>query len=280
MKYGWAWVMILGMAVAGVSGRQLERMSESRESSASLLYLPNGKHLKVASLGQSSLLADLIYIWAIQYYANYDREDRQRYVEHVFKDVIAELDPHYIDAYWLGALILTVESHDLEGGLRLLDLGFENNPDAWVLPYLAGWECHYAHEFERAAEYFRRASTVQDAPPMVRRLVGGMERRAGKTEQALREWQEILDDPRSDPASVAIAERQVRDLRISVDIELLTRSIERFRERNSRGPRTLAELVSGGYIDRVPLDPDGQSYVYDARTDAVTSAASRILGDR
>ena len=115
---------------------------------------------------------------------------------------------------------------------------------------------------------------------MVRRLVGGMERRAGKTEQALREWQEILDDPKSDPASVAIAERQVRDLRISVDIELLTRAIERFRERNSRSPQTLAELVSGGYIDGVPLDPDGQPYVYDARTDAVTSAASRILGDR
>ena len=55
----------------------------------------------------------MIYIWAIQYYSNYEREDRYRYVEHVFGEVIAELDPHYIDPYWMGALIITIEAQDL-----------------------------------------------------------------------------------------------------------------------------------------------------------------------
>ena len=37
-----------------------------------------------ASLGQAQVMADLLYLWAIQYYSSYDREDRGRYVEHLF----------------------------------------------------------------------------------------------------------------------------------------------------------------------------------------------------
>ena len=82
-------VLVAG-AVTVVSGRSLERLSAERPTEASLLYLPNGQHLKLASLGQAPVLADLIYLWAIQYYSVYEREDRFRYVEHVFGNVIAE----------------------------------------------------------------------------------------------------------------------------------------------------------------------------------------------
>ena len=38
-----------------------------------------------------------------------------------------------------------VEARDLEGGLRILETGFRNNPRQWVLLYLAGiaWTLHY-----------------------------------------------------------------------------------------------------------------------------------------
>jgi len=272
-------LVTIAVATAWTSGTALERMSAGRSTADELLYLPNGKYLRLASLGHASLVADAIYIWAIQYYSNYEREDRYRYVEHVFGNVIAELDPHYVDAYWLGALILTIEAQDLDAGLRLLDQGFEKNPDRWVLPYLGGWECYRAGDYERAARYFERAAAVEGAPPSVLRMRAGMISRAGNLELALRTWHELLEDPRSDPASRAIAERQVRDLRVRIDLRDLRAAVERFRSENGRLPRNLEELRRRAYIRFVPEGPDGHGYVYDSRTGRVSTTAGRILGE-
>ena len=77
-----------------------------------LLYLPSGKYLKVAALGFDGLLADLLYLWSIQYYGNYDIKDRYTYLERIYDQVITELDPHYLDPYLVGALIMTAEARN------------------------------------------------------------------------------------------------------------------------------------------------------------------------
>lgn len=272
-------VLIVALAVvAGLARGALVRVTPDDPEDADLLYLPNGKYLKVMSLGHANLVADFIYLWAIQYYAEYDREHRQRYVEHVFANVITELDPHYIDAYWIGALILIIEAEQFEAGLRLLELGAGRNPDSWILPYLAGWECYHAGQPERAHGYFERASRVPDAPAVVQRMRAGLDLRFGETRAALATWQEILADPNSDPLSVKIAHRKVRQLRTRVGIELLTAALERFRKDNGHWPRRLDELVARSYIRQLPRDPDGREFVYDARTGRVSSIAGRVLG--
>jgi tetratricopeptide (TPR) repeat protein len=274
------WLVIAILAgVAGVAGGALEEMSGERSSSEELLYLPNGKYLKIASLGQAPVLADAIYIWAIQYYSNYERADRYRYVEHVFGDVIAELDPHYVDPYWMGALIMTIEARDLQAGLRLLDKGFANNPEQWVLPYLAAWESYRAGEYERAAGYFAQAAGVAGAPIAVRRMHAGMISRAGHQRQARRLWTEVLENPESDAASKAIAKRQVRHLKVRIDLRELRAAVERFRSETSRYPARLEELLAGSYIESLPRDPWDRKYDYDPRTGRVSSVAGRVLGD-
>lgn len=275
-----AGLALAALAIVGVTGWDLERQRNASEVDEELLYLPNGDYLRVASLGQQSLLADLIYLWAIQYYANYDRADRYRYVEHVFGEVITELDPHYVDAYWMGALILTVEARDLQGGLRLLDKGIENNPEHWVLPYLAGWECFYADQHERAADYFETASAVPGAPPFVRRMRAGMTGRAGDLQRAIQLWLELLDDPDSDAATQAIARRQLRTLRLRYDMQRLREAVERFRNDNGRLPRNLEELRRRSYIEEVPVGADGLEYRYDPQTGDVSRGSDRIVGER
>ena len=89
-------VVVVCAVVTTWSGIHLERTVGTEHRSKSLLLLPNGKHLKIVSLGQAPLLAELMYIWAIQYYSEYEREDRFRYVQHIFGDVIAVLDPQMV----------------------------------------------------------------------------------------------------------------------------------------------------------------------------------------
>lgn len=265
-------------AIALAAQSRLDRSEEELPRGEALLYLPNGQFLKAASLGQSSLVGSMVYLWAIQYYSDYDRVDRYRWVEHVFRNVIAELDPHYIDPYWIGALILSVEAQDLEGALRLLDDGITKNSDQWILPYLAAWECERAGDPLRAAEYFDRAAAVPGAPQQVLRLRAGMMTRAGDLEEALRRWEEVLEDPRADATSRAIASRQVRDLIIRIDLASIDRAVEAYRRAHGSTPRRLRDLVREGLLDEVPVDPDGNPYRFDPATAEASTRASRVLG--
>jgi tetratricopeptide (TPR) repeat protein len=270
--------LVLSLAcLAGFSRTTLDRLDDAKPADAELLYLPSGKYLKVMSLGHANLVADLVYLWAIQYYSDYEREQRHRYVQHVFTDVITELDPHYVDAYWLGALILIVETGQVDAGIALLDKGAGRNPDKWILPYLAGWECYYAKRYERANGYFERASRIPGAPAVVRRMRAGMVARAGDLGQALAMWREIQEDSKSDPLSVKIARRKIRSLKIRLDVEMLQKTAERFRNDNGRWPLRLEELIARSYIRDLPRDSDGRAYHYDAGTGRVFSPAGRVL---
>ncbi len=273
-------VIVASAAAVGATRVHLESPEGFAREETELLYLPNGDYLRAASLGQGSLLADAIYLWAIQYYSDYERKGRYEYVEHIFGDVLPKLDPHYIDPYWLGALILIIEARDFEAGLGLLDQGFKANPHAWLLPYFAGWECNYAGQFDRAAEYFRKAAAVPDAPYWVRRMEAGMTARSGRLEDAILQWAEVLEDPSSDALSRTVARRQIRDLRVRLDLRLLTAAVEGFKAHSGRFPSDLEELVRTGFIGTVPVDPEGEPYPYDPETGEIGAVSGRVLGAR
>ena len=263
---------------AGAARARLADIDTAGRGTKELLYMPNGKFLKAISLGHAPLVADFVYLWAIQYYSDYDREDRYRYVEHVFGDVIAELDPGYTDPYWLGAIILSTEARDVDAGLRLLDHGFEKNPSAWILPFLAGWECERVGRFDRAAAYFDRAAKAPGAPPDLFRLKAGMTARTGNLREAISRWQDVLGDPRNNDEARAIAARQIRTLTVRADVQDLDTAIATYRARNGRPPHSLDELVRSGIVRALPADPDGNAYAYDPSAGTVSSAASRVLG--
>jgi tetratricopeptide (TPR) repeat protein len=270
--------LVFSCAVATTwSGIHLERTVGDEDYERSLLLLPNGQYLKIASLGQAPLLADLIYLWAIQYYSEYEREDRFRYVQHVFGGVIAELDPHYIDAYWMGALILIVEAKDLDAGLGLLDQGIEANPENWVLPYLAGWECYHADQFECAEAYFAHAEALPEVPVYVKRSRIGMAAAKGDLRRAYAMWLDVLQDPVADAGTIGIAERQLRYLKVKIDVQEIQAWVARFRLENEHWPAALTELIRGGYTDALPFDPFGRPYAYDPLSGIVAAPKDRIL---
>jgi tetratricopeptide (TPR) repeat protein len=274
-------LLAAAVALAAVSRDRLVAFEAApRAGGEELLYLPNGRHLKAMSLGHASLAADLVYLWAIQYYSDYDRKDRFRFVEHVFGNVIPDLDPHYVDPYWLGAMILSVEAGDLEAGLRVLDKGFENNPTVWVLPYLAGFECYRAHQYERAAEYFDRSSRAPGAPALPLRMKAGIVAKKGDLRESIRLWDELLRDPRGDAASRGIAERQIRDLTVRADLADLAAAVAAFRERAGHLPQSIQELVRAGFLHGALVDPNGHPYLYDPATGLVACRAGGVLGAR
>ncbi len=268
-------VLVL-LALVLVAGSQVRLLAQPLEEDAGrrLMYLPNGRFLKVASLGYPTFVADMIYLWSIQIYGGYgNRVDRFAYLEHIFGEVITGLDPRYVDPYLVGALILIAEKQDVESALDLLDQGIAANPDDWLLPYEAGfWAYDTAHDFDRAAEYFRLTLVIPGAPASTRRLHAGMLNKKGDKETSLLLWSGILEDTEEDRVRTTAA-NHVHDLQIDVDVARLDELAASFQALNGRTARAMEELVAAGLLQGLPLDPDGRPYILDPVTGAATSAS-------
>lgn len=269
---------LLLFLAAGLLSRTAAARQAAEARTSPILYLPSGRYLKVAALGFESILADAIFLWSIQYYSNYAITDRYDYLEQIYTDVISDLDPHYLDPYLVGAMIMNVEAHRPESALRLLDKGIRNNPEEWILPFEAGYVCYQdLKDYARAGRYFEIAAGIPGAHPAVRRFHAEMSNRAGDRRASLLQWSEIWETS-TDPYVRGVAWNHVHDLKVEVDLNDLEAAIGRFREARGRAPARLQELVSAGYLASLPSDPEGESYAYAAGSGAVAYRGSRVLG--
>jgi tetratricopeptide (TPR) repeat protein len=243
---------------------QLKKIRASTPD-AGLLYLPSGKYLKVAALGFDNLAADLLYLWSIQFYADKRIVSRYHYLEHIY-GIITDLDPAYIDAYVIGALIIGLEGNDVETALRILNKGMAANPDKWILAANAGYFAWLdLQDYALASEYFHIASRAKDCSPPIRRLFGIMLEKAGDTRSSLAFWQEIHRTS-DDKNTKRISLRFIRKLIIKLDIETLNGVINNYGEKTGRTPASWQALISSGYLAEVPLSPDGEPYILNRET--------------
>ncbi|HAR36490.1 MAG TPA: hypothetical protein DCR87_06260 [Acidobacteria bacterium] len=249
---------------------QTDKVARTRVPGSSIIYLPSGKYLKHMTFGYSSLAADLIYLWAIQYYGTYEITDRFQYLEHIFS-IIAELDPKYVDPYEVGALIAVYDAHDPKLAYKILDMGLEKNPDSWIFPFQAGHIAQMQKDFEVAREYYRKAMEIPGAPPIVKRLYANATFRTMNYQEAWEMWKEVYETAQEDWVK-EIAYNHLYRVKSTVDTEVLGEAVKKYRERFGRWPADLGQLVRAGLIKEVPKDLDGKDYVYEARTGEVKPA--------
>lgn len=247
-----------------------DQISRERVPGSAIIYIPSGKYLKFATLGYSSVLADLIYLWAIQYYSNYAIADRFHYLEHIFS-IIAELDSRYVDPYELGALIAVYEGNNLELGLKILDMGLEKNPDQWFFPFLAGHLAQLKKNYEIARHYYKKAMDIPGAPDIVKRLYAFSAFKTMDLETAWRTWLEVYETAQ-DERIKKIANNHLYQVKAVMDKQIIERAISSFREKYGRNPYSLDQLVRMGFLKEISKDLDGQDYLYDPRTGEVKAA--------
>lgn len=267
---GFALALFLLATGAGFMGLKLEadKVLRTKVPGSSIIYVPSGKFLKYATFGHSALAADLVYLWAIQYYSSYEVPDRFERLDHIFS-IIAELDPRFTDPYELGSLIAGQEAHDIPLALKILDRGAAKNPDMWLFPFEAG---HIARmqlkDDTLAREYFGKAAAVPGAPDLIRRLYASSTFKAADYRSAWEIWLEIHESA-TDPKIRKTASNHLYQVKAAMDIEALRGAVERFREKYGRLPSALDRLVPAGVLPSLPKDLDGKDYVYDPATGEV-----------
>lgn len=266
-------ILIIVLSLVSFLGLKvyIDTINRTKVPGSSIIYIPSGKYLKYATFGFPELAADLIYLWAIQYYSDYSIPDRFDYLDHIFS-ITAELDPKYLDPYQIGAIIAIFEAKDLDIAFSILDRGFKKNPDQWLFPFLAG---HYAqmlgNDFQLARSYYKKAMEIEGAPEFTERLYANA---AFKSDDYQTAWEDWLDIYKNAPneRTRKIASNHLYNIKATVDKIALEEAVAKYKEKFGHNPETLTRLVEAGYIISVPKDLDDNDYVYDPETGEVTTA--------
>jgi len=261
-------LLLISLALFSVLKTETDKVPRKKVPGSSIIYLPSGQYLKYATFGYSSLVADLIYLWAIQYYGSFDIPDRFNYLEHIFS-IIADLDPKYTDPYEVGALIAVYEAHDANLAFKILDMGLEKNPDLWIFPLQAG---HIAQmnlkDYELARKYYRKAMEIPGAPPIAKRLYASSAYKTMDYQEAWATWREVYETS-TEQWIKDIASNQLYRIKATVDTEALSSAVKQFKEKYGRFPADLNQLVRARLIREVPQDLEGHDYLYDPKTGEV-----------
>lgn len=249
----------------------LEGIRRAMPPGYEMMYMPSGKHMRVASLGYQQIIADLIYLWSIQHTTNPIVPDRFERFEHVYS-VIGDLDPEYVDPYHVGAMTMIYEMKKAAMAFRLLDRGIEKLPRNWTIPLDAGFYAYMqAKDYDLAIKYFEIAMS-RNSPDVVGRLHAHMFERKGDLRASLDFWRELYESTTSDERTRRIAYNHFFDLSQEVDLETLRNAITAYTAKIGHRPANLARLVQDGLLRDLPVNPEGDEYLYDSRSGEVKPA--------
>ncbi len=185
-------LVIAGGTAAGLL-RAFERGRPPVTAEAEPPWLPPAAVIRPFFLGYHALAADLFWIRTVQYFGAHIQTDR-RY-PHLYRlvDLTTSLDPHFVDAYQLGGLFLSLGRAYPEA-IAIYRKGIEHNPDRWELPYdLGRMYVLDLGEIPAALEWFERANTLPGRAHYVPRLVARLRARVGLIEAALEMWERMLE---------------------------------------------------------------------------------------
>lgn len=246
--------------------QRLQTVSRADPLGRELLYLPTAEMLNLASLGNAGFLADLLYLWSIQYYSQFQPHERFLYLETVY-DLITDLDPLYHDAYRIGALIMQIQTgpDDAErqqAVIRLFDKGLANMPGNHELAEAAAWDMYVRYrDMEQAIRYVEAGVEMPGAPHRLKRLLAvWRDREDGLSfEEALAYWQEVREEAETEYDRV-VSDRQIYRLFAARDTDRLDPLLERWSERTGSCPSSWKPLVDAGWLQDVPRDYFGQPY--------------------
>lgn len=230
-----------------------------------LVNLPKPKVLKALSLGFHDTVAELIFLWSIQFYSTTYYSNRWDNIEQVF-DTIIELSPDNPDFYQTGSFMMAREAGKVPEALKLLERGAEHFQNDYIYEF---WAAVFAatalKDYGLAAHYSQKAAKRPNALPGIMNLYAHYVFQQDDLDNA---WDLFSELKRTSPHESIrrSADMHLYDIQYERDQKVFGEIAERFRERRGRWPRDFEELIKTERLRDAPLDYKGEPYRYNPET--------------
>lgn len=262
-------VIAVLLATAVLCEVVLHSVPESNPLGKRVLYLPSESMLRMASLGNDGLVADLLYMWAIQYYSQFDFREKFLYLDTVF-NLITDLDPLYKDPYRIGAMIMSLQKYGdraahKEAIVGLYEKGIAAMPDDWEIAEIAAWDAHLVmQDKELAVRWMGIAADRPDAPNTIKRIYARWrdDIHGWTVEDSIEYWEEVVAGAQN-KVERNLATSHLYDSYVTFHRRTLDPLLAAYFERTGRCPESWQDVVDAGMIATVPLDSLGNPYGID-----------------
>lgn len=247
---GVLFVIILGTAVS-VQNRYLKQIKKWRPYRDSL-YLPRGEYVKLLALGYDVLLADFLWLRAIQAFGGHYMSDRNYAPVVNLFDVITDLNPYFISAYLFGDTVIGEESGDYNKGLELIEKGMiKTGRTTYRLGYWGGYDCVWnLKDYQRGKYFYRMALKTKDKPDYLERLLIYIDEKMGNYhiafEKRVEDLLRAIDN--NDDILKMISSNRLKDVIKQWHIAILREAAQKYKEKFGTDINDLNQLVENNLL--------------------------------
>jgi hypothetical protein len=219
------------------------------------------------SLGYDSLLADIYWTRAVQYYGNRAGIDGAKFdLLWPLLDIATTLDPKLIIAYRFGAIFLSEPPPAGAGrpdlAIELVKRGIAENPEQWHLNADLGFLYYWRmKDYPNAAAAYLEGSKNPKAPVWLKLMAARITEKGGSLETSRMIWSQIYETSQ-DKIVREKAMETLRGLRAQEDEAQLDQLAQEYQNRFGHFPASASDLRTGGLLREIPEDPAGNPYVF------------------
>ena len=265
------WIAIAGvpMLFASIAALQarIDPLTRTPAQEREELILRSPSTVKKMSLGYDSLLADIYWTRAVQYYGSRVGTDDPKFdLLWPLLDITTTLDPKLIIAYRFGAIFLAESGRGGPGradlAVELVKRGIASNPDEWRLHGDLGFLYYWwLRDYTDSAAAYLAGSNAPDSPPWLKIMAARVAQKGGSLETSAMIWSELYSST-EDPNIRARAREMLRGLKAQQDETHLNEIADEYKKRFGRYPASTQEMRDAGLLSGIPLDPAGFPYVF------------------
>lgn len=257
-------VPILLVAIAALQA-QIDALNAPPAQGNEELLLRSGSLVKKLSLGYDSLLADIYWTRAVQYYGT-RLQQRSGSFELLapLLNITATLDPKLLVAYQFGGTFLSEHPPGGAGradlAVELVKRGIAANPSEWRLYHELGF-LYYARlkDYQKASDAFLEGSRNPAAPIWMKIMAAHVAEHGESLETSRFIWAELYDSTKNESVRKTALEH-VQTLDAQIALRRLNEISEDYWKKFGRFPASIEQLRDAGLVAGELKDPAGYPY--------------------
>jgi len=261
-------VPLLFVAIAALQVK-IDATTRAYTPESDELLLRSGSAVRQMSLGYDSLLADIYWTRAVQYYGSRAGIDGVKFdVLWPLLDIATTLDSKLIVAYRFGAIFLSEPSPAGAGrpdlAIELVKRGIAENPDNYYLSGDLGFLYYWRmKDYPKASAAYLEGSKIPNAPSWLKMMAARIAEKGGSLETSRMIWSEIYESTK-DKTVRDKAMEMLRGLRAQEDEAQLDELAQEYKNRFGHFPASTSDMHDAGLLRGIPADPAGYPYVFGA----------------